>query len=938
MKNVMRHAALAAAITFLLHGNSLAWQDITKPAVPTAEKTPANAPVEETTESPTAPIDDPDAGDTPKPDEGDAPKPAAGDSPKPAGSPVPPVIKARTLPPAPAEGDPEKKDPTPKPVPPPPPKAGTTPVSPTPPEPPIPAVPAPEKTPPSKTDPDAEKLAGQLLELLWQEVLKNEDLSGVLVTAEPDPETPIKVQIVLIADTDNETVTPETIESLIKDHVTPDMREITVERRPMRKLLDTLREYVAESDDLMQTRIDGVYLRGEPRELVISGFVGRAKHRQILRVVMSDIAAEIYRESFGEDGPAPPDRIAAELELLNPPDDASEELRQKLAEQITELVMKSDDLFGSAVEVYRDARTQKVRFQVSLVGDTDQTDQEKVDANEVARLSNDLLPEGSSDPIMIVRHPMQAILAELRDYAATRPKDIRIDNVRYNLQSAPPRLLVKGVVTDLRDRSTIEVLTGQLMESRFPVAMQEVALRVLDVPDPLNDEKPGYDLISEVDTLVRETPGLFGAVIDIYRDAVTELVRYTLTVIVGSENAATEQDRAAIERIDAMMAKALPDGQYDPLKTDPQPLDKALRDLQAECRDQPSLAGVFITGIHLEPSSALGLVTAKLQGELSRFDQRQIIRVLSEDLLPDDYQADGTALAIRRPDEATLLKQLNDLVQSERALTGCLIEGAEYLDATDGVVIELSGRVAHTGQRSDLGVGLHQQLTPVFGPTSVAVRASHKLRVEWLPTDDLVEQFQLDVDVYPELNGCVIHDMEYVAAEFGEGEVLRLSARTSRADQLRILEAQLHEFVNDRYERWTRLDVSSENVEIIPSSYVLGTRLYNAGLNYYIREDYDAAYNAFTQANIEAPGQLHYQYWRVIAEISVDKMDAALHHVRPLVQLRRRPDNAYTQQYLGTLRKIERVQGSVRAKLRKLEEEAMLHGRLRRPRATASLR
>jgi hypothetical protein len=114
---------------------------------------------------------------------------------------------------------------------------------------------------------------------------------------------------------------------------------------------------------------------------------------------------------------------------------------------------------------------------------------------------------------------------------------------------------------------------------------------------------------------------------------------------------------------------------------------------------------------------------------------------------------------------------------------------------------------------------------------------------------------------------------------------------------------------------------------VIPSSRVLGTRLFNEGVNCYVKGHYEDAYEAMTKANIESPGRLSYQYWRVVTEIATDKMGDAYRHVHPLVRKLRQGEKSYAGEYAGMMSAIERVQGPTRSKLIQLEKRASLNQR-----------
>ena len=100
--------------------------------------------------------------------------------------------------------------------------------------------------------------------------------------------------------------------------------------------------------------------------------------------------------------------------------------------------------------------------------------------------------------------------------------------------------------------------------------------------------------------------------------------------------------------------------------------------------------------------------------------------------------------------------------------------------------------------------------------------------------------------------------------------------------------------------------------------------IFDEGLQRYRKGNYEAASQAITKAIVENPFNQGYKYWLVISEIAAGHDDQARRLLKPLILRRSRAASGkQSDEYLGVLRRLESVQGAVRQKLNRLEEELL---------------
>jgi hypothetical protein len=100
--------------------------------------------------------------------------------------------------------------------------------------------------------------------------------------------------------------------------------------------------------------------------------------------------------------------------------------------------------------------------------------------------------------------------------------------------------------------------------------------------------------------------------------------------------------------------------------------------------------------------------------------------------------------------------------------------------------------------------------------------------------------------------------------------------------------------------------------------------IFDEGLQHYRKGNYESASQEVTRAIVENPFNLGYKYWLVVVEVAAGHDDQARRLLRPLI-LRRSlaKSNKQTDEFTEVQRRLESVQGAIRQKMNRLEEELL---------------
>ena len=100
--------------------------------------------------------------------------------------------------------------------------------------------------------------------------------------------------------------------------------------------------------------------------------------------------------------------------------------------------------------------------------------------------------------------------------------------------------------------------------------------------------------------------------------------------------------------------------------------------------------------------------------------------------------------------------------------------------------------------------------------------------------------------------------------------------------------------------------------------------IFDEGLQHYRKGNYEAASREITRAIIENPFNQGYKYWLVVVEVAAGHDDQARRLLRPLILRRTQAKSTkQTDEYAEVQRRLESVQGAIRQKMNRLEEELL---------------
>ena len=199
------------------------------------------------------------------------------------------------------------------------------------------------------------------------------------------------------------------------------------------------------------------------------------------------------------------------------------------------------------------------------------------------------------------------------------------------------------------------------------------------------------------------------------------------------------------------------------------------------------------------------------------------------------------------------------------------------------------------------------------------------IEVSQVPLAELLRQVNLTIESSPQLNGCDISGAEMVLKRMG-GEVkytLAFAGQVAEARQLPLMSSAVnrlmtpHAFWGKQLERGDFVTLFDQLNEVPTSTYA-GKQYYGQALTEYRKGNYVDATALFGGAVTATPANLAWRYWRVVALLQQGDEAAALDHMRSIVA---RGESHRARSEIATA--LERVQGSVRQQLIKLEDQAM---------------
>ncbi len=774
------------------------------------------------------------------------------------------------------------------------------------------------------TDPEADKLAKTLRADLVIDKKLNPKVHGFLIVADPDAQTELQVTVTVVVDKDEQEISVAAIRELIEKVVEKTAYKLDVKPHPVAMLLVELQKALSSDADLKGCRLDDVEYTDEAgvTKVVLRGLILQAGQR----AKMTELGNRVIKAVYGPDAAAVPVANAGEMELLEAPDADSIEAAKKFNQQLVDAVKKnpkSRTHDGAAVVVYRDPKSKAVRFTITLIVDKEQ--KSEVPLAEVEALAAKHLPQDSFDKIVLQLHPAKELVAQFQKAVADQ-KSLQatcVEDLYYEAQDDVWELHLVGAITKQSQKEELIKLANEVMQVVY--AKQTAPLAKVD--GLVLFERDAESLLAEQDLkeqllkAVLADAKLYGASLVVSLDPCAKKARFRIEVVIDQS-----QDDAALTELESLAKKRLPPDSLDKSTVLKHPATKALAKLRKAITASPELAGCQVEDVvYVVEDDALSF---EMIGTLARHTQRVAITQQCNQVLEEVYSGTGLAVPVARAHRLTLptltpaafVAKLRARIEANKALIGCQITSAAFLDQDGNTGMQLFGQVAHSRQRAAVIAESNAVLADVYGEDPAYRPLGDKLQVVYMPTAEVLAELQRQLELRLELDGCQITSAAYVLD--GDSEFLELSGRLAVAEQREVLTNWVNGVLDQTYgTEWPRVKIQMRLVS--PTAFV-ATRFFTLGIGRYVQRDFAAAERDFFQAILEAPGKLEYKYWHIATLIAQGRVELAYARLRPLTILRRR--TMHDDEYGKVLLTLENVQGPIRWKLVRLEDRAFIEG------------
>lgn len=185
-------------------------------------------------------------------------------------------------------------------------------------------------------------------------------------------------------------------------------------------------------------------------------------------------------------------------------------------------------------------------------------------------------------------------------------------------------------------------------------------------------------------------------------------------------------------------------------------------------------------------------------------------------------------------------------------------------------------------------------------------------------------RIQIALGQNPECDGIQITSARY---EGDQDQVLlvvegQLSEGRLRSKAQKVCESVLQDIVPS--ESGVLPQPKVDPLKVIKPAPREAATIFDEGLQHYRKGNYEAASQEIARAIVENPFNQSYKYWLVISEIAAGHDDQARRLLLPLILRRARATSGkQSDEYTDVLRRLESVQGAVRQKMNRLEEELL---------------
>ena len=233
---------------------------------------------------------------------------------------------------------------------------------------------------------------------------------------------------------------------------------------------------------------------------------------------------------------------------------------------------------------------------------------------------------------------------------------------------------------------------------------------------------------------------------------------------------------------------------------------------------------------------------------------------------------------------------------------------------------------------SEPEIGSTQQTTMIRLISKYLSRNKYSLEVIRLPFHEMLTNLQESVELQPAYGGAVVDDAYYMS---GPEDTLfinlvgRVATDDQRTDIISLCNDLIRRYfgpLTDRV-RLAKADPPADNVlgvRLVHPSEQTAAQCFNRGVVAYTQRNYRLAYRFFTRARVDAPLQVHLQYWRIVSLIGMGQDAKAAVILTDLRNRSKSPGEAKDE--AGVLQSLEKVQGPIRGRLIAIQDYLLAQG------------
>lgn len=296
---------------------------------------------------------------------------------------------------------------------------------------------------------------------------------------------------------------------------------------------------------------------------------------------------------------------------------------------------------------------------------------------------------------------------------------------------------------------------------------------------------------------------------------------------------------------------------------------------------------------------------------------------------------------IKSPSADSFVAKLQSSIKDKPEFRDCTISGGRFLLGADDVdQWELSGQVAFEYQRRELAERAAKLLSDEFATAfaapievQVPVPVLDQMRFVRPSADPALARIQTLLGQNPEWDGIQITQARYEDDQ--DRMMFVVEGRLSEARFRSVVEKICGTVMQETFASANGVFPvpKVDQLRVVKPKQREAVDAFNEGVAHYRKANYEAASKELTRAIFENPFNQSYKYWLVVSELAAGHDDQARRLLRPLILRRTRARSAkQSDEYTEVLRRLESVQGTIRQRMNRLEEELLREADLNRTR------